>query len=420
MSVGTLSPEDVEDTNLTALLKNERRKPPCRADTGFPYLRYLGGDVKRAYCANTIAGYWDAKRVAAENDLPRVKLESKESSETVSVVSLQFGSRMYHGYGGEKHKKVDRYRVGGVRHDAADTEDECVDKDTLQCHHETKFPWLKTLTESATPFKENVFFFGPKTTADIYGQQKVNTVVVLHNLPSAKDSTEKSATDVLSVPLYQIIQPSGTTITFSLTRDVMLVDIGFVENANKFLAYTKMMNRKQVLREKWQQGIFATYKKYKITKTPFFKKFFLKVFLNRFNKLYDELLSGSITYDMDTLYSIKEGKVLRTSFFEKDGRFIDLVRHWLRYEGFGDKVDGWFWGGKDWSGCSKDGLPSQEFAFFNPTGLLNYEKHTKPKETKFEGIPTYDEFWTETNPTLTELNKKKYGSNVFFFPPNSY
>ena len=117
---------------------------------------------------------------------------------------------------------------------------------------------------------------------------------------------------------------------------------------------------------------------------------------------------------MDTLYSIKEGKVLRTSFFEKDGRFIDLVRHWLRYEGFGDKVDGWFWGGKDWSGCSKDGLPSQEFAFFNPTGLLKYERHTEPFETKFEGIPTYDEFWEKK---ITEEDKTKYGANVVFFPP---
>jgi hypothetical protein len=398
------------------LLRDQRRNPPCE-EKEFPYTRYWGNDPNKPYCAKTIAGYWDATIVAAENALRHINLKSsKESSETVSVVSLQFGSRMYHGYGGEKHKKTDRRRVADVRHGEL-LEDKCVDKDTLQCHHETMFPWLETLTksETETPFKESVFFFGPKTTADDYGEKKVNTVVVLHNLPSAKDSTEKSKTTDLSAPLYQIIQPSGTTITFSLTRDVTLVDIGFVENANKFLAYTKMMNRKQVLREKWQKGIFATYKKYKITKTPFFKKFFLNFFLKRFNKLYDELLRGSITYDMDTLYSIKEGKVLRTSFFEKDGNFIHLVRNWLRYEGLGDKVDGWFWGGKDWSGCSKDGLAAQEFAFFNPTGLLKYESHTKPQETKFKGIPTYDEFWAEKKQYSEK--EKTYGSNVFFFPP---
>ena len=44
------------------------------------------------------------------------------------------------------------------------------------------------------PLRGKCFFFGPKTTADEYGERKVNTVVVLHNLPSAKDSTEKSET----------------------------------------------------------------------------------------------------------------------------------------------------------------------------------------------------------------------------------
>jgi hypothetical protein len=123
----------------------------------------VGRGCKKA--AKTIGDFWDAKEVAGEKDLRRVILESSKrggSSETVSVVSLQFGSRMYHGYGGEKHEKTDRRRVAGVRHDAAHTEDRCVKEDTLQCHHDTEFPWLKTLKESETPFEKNVFFSGQK------------------------------------------------------------------------------------------------------------------------------------------------------------------------------------------------------------------------------------------------------------------
>lgn len=51
-----------------------------------------------------------------------------------------------------------------------------------------------------------------------------------------------------------------------------------------------------------------------------------------------------------------------------------LVRLWLAHEGLGEKIDGWFRGGEKWTACSREGLMSQSFCFFNPKGLIKIHK----------------------------------------------
>jgi hypothetical protein len=162
----------------------------------------------------------------------------------VRIVSFQVGSLVYHGYGGEKHKDSDRYRLSGVRHDE-DLPDKCSSQDTLPCYKQTQFPWLETLKSGgqAAFVEAKPFFCGPRTTADIYGAQQQNTIVVAHQNPSARSNTiitRKSRTEDLSVPLYHIPQLNGTTITFALMKDVALVDIGSLENAKRILLWADM------------------------------------------------------------------------------------------------------------------------------------------------------------------------------------
>lgn len=385
--------------DLYAILKENGNPPSCDKQP-FIYTRYFGGDKNKPFCTKTIAGRWDARRAAREGEIPVAV-----NDEGLSVIYLGKGSLMYHGYKGIKNQIVDRETTSGLRHTEDDEKDTCETEDTLKCYHRVTFPWM----DLGFPFEEKPFFFGPKTTADVYGANKQNTVVVAHKVPSGKFFTRQSQTDNTKlVPLYQIPLRGGTTITFELVRDVRLVDIGSVDNAEKFLAWLKKASekqnkvfsitsalydaRKQLKYNKFEEG----FEYLAALKQDGLERGLTKIKSAREKYGEDALISGDPIDSVFNLYEIIKGedeylKVKRTSYFESDDELVRLVRLWLKHELKGE-IDGWFWGGDEWKECS--GNPRhQEFCFFNPKGLLRHVDHTEPKVYKIPDLPVYDDFW---------------------------
>ena len=392
--------------------------PPTCDQPPFTHKRYFGGDKKKPFCTKTIARFWDAQEVAGEGDLP-VAVNDKG----VSVICLGKGSLMYHGYKGIKNHIVDRGTTSGLRH-AEEKQDTCETEDTLKCYHRVTFPWM----DLGFPFEKKPFFFGPKTTADVYGANKQNTVVVAHKVPSGKFFTRQSQTDNTKlVPLYQIPLRGGTTITFELVRDVNLVDIGSVDNAEKFIAWLKKASEKQnkvfsitnalrEAREQLEEHEFKEGFEYLAALDQTSLDNNLEK-IERAREKYgeDALISGDPIESVFNLYEIIKGedesrKVKRTSYFERDDELVRLVRLWLEHEGLKGEIDGWFWGGDRWKECS--GNPGhQEFCFFNPKGLLEHTSHTEPKVHKIPGLPVYDDFWEKAT-TAEDVSVE----NVVNFP----
>jgi hypothetical protein len=348
---------------------------------------------------------------AVEGALTRSRLLGSD----VLVVSLQRKSLMYHGYAGEKHKLLDRDRLAGIRHDH-DSEDECAGDDTYQCYRKTTFVWLEKLVSGEVPFKAAPLFFGPKSTADIYGKNVCNTTVISHTNPSARLSrygvSRPSETDDSTVPLYQIPQLNGTTITFSATRDIVLVDIGCLENAKQIIEFAKKKQRTYVATENWRDVIDwarkAEYAKcgnlLKRLVDKMDDNFAIQIPYNPYDA-YEGIANGT--------YEVEGKQVVRNSTFEMDASLIDLIKLWLHEMGLENKVDGFFWGGELWT--TTKGLDAQEFCIFNPSELLEYVSHTEQTYTLHEGLPTYKAFWE--NGISREASADLYGVKNNLFSP---
>jgi len=410
-------------TDAYEKLKQWGNPPSCTRDP-YVYTRYFGGDEGKPFCTRTVAGYWDATHAASETALSAAKLKGR-----VSVICLGIGSLMYHGYKGIKHREVDRSTTSGLRHDDG-TEETCADEDTMKCYHQVSFPWI----ESGFPFEDKPFFFGPKTTADIYGANKSNTVVVAHKVPSARIRGNTSVTDTEKiVPLYQIPLPGGTTVTFRLTRNVNLINLSSLDNANRFISWAKGIEAKQKVRQTWRMAVHSAYTQKNtgdqedVSRLGAINKRLLNNFLERIDNLefeYGEnaLISGhGVEFVLrDDTYTIVTGvdgsqSIKHVSYFTKDSELLRLVRLWLVHEKLLDEIDGWFWGGENWSACSKGSLMSQEFCFFEPKRLLEYVTHTPHQTFTLPGVPTYDEFWGRS--TTVENIKKMSPENIFYYPP---
>lgn len=410
------------------LLLEPNRKPPCD-DPPYAYTHNFGGDPEKPFCAKTIARFWDARIVAEEDALPSGKLAN------VSIVSLLSGSLMYHGYKGIKHQATDAFvgTISGERHDDG-AKDACENKDTLPCYHRVTFPWK----DARFALKNKPFFFGPKITADVYGENKRNTVVVAHKIPSAKISSRASQTDKGVVPLYQIPVQGGMTITFRLTRDVRLVNISSVENAKRFLSWAGDVSKKQDIHEKWRELIDKASKPERYPPRDasshlndldhdVLKKSVEMIHYRGYQKYGKEsaLISGGTIADVlgpkNDTYNIitdEDGqqRIKRVSYYHNDVELLRLVRFWLAHEGVKNEIDGWFWGGETWAACAKSDrvLRSQEFCFFDPRDLLEYVTHTEPKVHTLPDVPTYDEFWKKG--TTAEDMEENIKAVVQYYP----
>ena len=196
----------------------------CRAAGEAP------GHPQQPWCGQTVAGHWDALTAGPNNCFASFDVG------LAKCTCLSAGSSVYHGYGGEKHQ-IDR---AGTTDFQREPQWDCTAHDTLECHKRTTFGWLDELRGDKGKFGSLPFFCGPKSTADIYGEKKVNTVVVVHNDPGVVRRGRKTNTPgVRSKPLYQIPQLNGTTITFKLKRDVKLFDLTDVQNAENIIEYMR-------------------------------------------------------------------------------------------------------------------------------------------------------------------------------------
>ena len=401
----------VSDSKVFEALRNDpKRTPPCNTPSTYPYLRNYAGDKEKAYCAKTIAGHWDAKLPAKEGALAVTSL-----GHDVQVISLQKNSLMYHGYGGQKQLPMSRPSTSGVQH--LETLHSCDKDDSMACYCHTSFPWLHKLCDwgdsAEAPFKAEPLFFGPKDVADRYGENKRNTVVVFHSFPSGIYDGNASTTHDVHAPLYQIVEPNGMTITFSTTRDVVLVDLSSLQNV---------------------KSILESDDKLKIQLRPQIEE--IKAAVKRSGSYSQETERDrleNMTLDFETILiegwqdeeANDEGieRVKRVSDFAGDAKLVKIVKRWLTEQGLEGKVDGWFWGGAGWASCSKKGssLATQEFCFFNPQGLLSYNDRSEIKPFEYPGIPLYEDFWKKS--ISTKVLKETYQQgfhNIVSYPRSNY
>ena len=393
---------DDSEVLFEKLVSAADRRPPCDPSGQFPYTRRWAKNPERAYCAkiptdseHEPTGFWDATIPARDGDLTSVVQAG------VSLILLQKSSLMYHGYGGEKMK--DRPRVANAKHDNAATYG-CEKDDTIPCHKRTRFPWLRKLMNSdGDAIKTEPMFLGPKTSADVYGKNKQNTVVVTHRNPSGSLGRASQTADQV-FPLYQVPELNGTTITFSLTKDTKLVDLSCVENAKLFLKWCKDFSSKREEREEERSKICD-----KMTTPPSAEHEELKKQLEALD-IADPYPSLAEVIDN---YTVKNDLIWRQSFFEVDTDLVVFIQLWLRDAGLAKEVHGWFWGGGEWSTYATvpdGGLLWQEVCLFDPSELLAFKSNSAQKLFVYDRIQTYDKFWAQDMVTTMQKSKDKYGS----------
>jgi len=399
--------------DFETFLSKENRRPPCDLSGQFPYTRRWAGDPQKTYCAQKPAGFWDATTPAREGDL------TSDVRAGVSLILLQKGSRMYHGYGGEKIGENRHRSLAKVSHDT--DKKRCEFDDTITCYKGTDFSWLgKLINSNDNAFKAAPLFVAPKTTADLYGENKRNTVVVSHRNPSGHNYHDASHTVDKCVPMYQVPELNGTTITFSLTEDATLVDISCVETAKIFLTWCEDFERKCLAYEEKRSALID--QKRSLLPTKHEEREELEKQINALEA------SDYDPYKIETLrshFTVENDRIKRISFFNTDADLVVYVKLWLRDAGLAEEVHGWFWGGSKWgtydgtetAGGSRS-LESQEMCYFNPSRLLAFKSHTKQITHEYVGIPTYDKFWAQANVTTMKESIDSYGTkdemNLFY------
>jgi hypothetical protein len=282
------------------------------------------------------------------NELPPDKFDTQDVN-TLRCIKVPAESMLYHGYAGDRHSALDHEKSTDViRHGDGETRKQTND---LEAFCKSEFNWIDVLTTIDQPFEQvegNIFFTGPKTLADHYGSRKHNTLTV-------KETSEK-----LSKVAYQLCSPNGVTIGFKTKKDMLLVDLSEIGNAENLMTFFE----------------FERTRAQKVAIGP------------------DRTAIYLLLHSAQHAFSVNaSGKVARFSTHIDDDNLFAVVQMWLKAMHVFPLVDGVFWGGYLWPTHDGTGLHAQEFIIFNPSDTLAYENHSRMQgDHLYSNIPTYKEY----------------------------
>jgi len=222
---------------------------------------------------------------------------------------------------------------------------------------------LKTIYDTIE--RNKPLYLSHKTIADKYGCNK-DTSCIVTALHHSMDSVTHKPNRKHIVPLYYVEGQHGITIEFVTNKPLKLFDLGNLDNMKRLVS---SINNSKTFSSKEKKEFIET--------------------------LNDTCFSAE--YDKDyNVIAIKECKRKSSEWFDPD--LVNIICSlWKKDLNLPD-IDGWIY----------FETPNSTFHFevllCNPFDLIEYKKIYTLPDTKYEGVPTWDEF-RKSAPKITKRHE---------------